>query len=607
MIPLWRDENHDLAVTIYADASADIRDKHTDTHWRMGRVALQEEGSVDIGHVWLRTTRSICEQYPGRFRGEAIGNTLRFALLGREGRTVGQFTCRVRLDGPWLELQIGDIDETLPSLVFPPPIESESLVLPTNVGRWVRSPLAERHIWAYPGHLNMRWFGGLRGDNGWMAILHEGAPDSGVLATELAVAPLWFKSLGRWAEPRTLRYRFTSGGYVGLAKAFRAYAIEHGLHRPLTEKIAEIPAAGDLRGGRILAMMQAYGVRPERYEDQLRPVPDELTEAKLPVAITHADAARVIAQARELGMRRGLVVLRGWINGGYDERHPDVWPPEPALGTTDELSHIVGDKVFPVALHDNYQDIYQQSPSWPHGVIRLPNGDPMPGGIWAGGQAYILNPRNGFAYAQRNWEQIQTLGPRAMFIDTTIAPQLYQSYEPGNTLTRAQDLELKLELLRFYKQHGLTLGSEEGADYGVPLVDWIENRHRRVAGESIPLWPLVYHDAAFCARYKHAPHTPPAGAPHWLADMLWGYPLLWDVRDLAVWARDQTDFAATTHVDNWHQHIGLDEMLSHRYLTEDGEVEQAIFTNGEIVANFTPEPCTVDGVSVPGYGYVIRG
>jgi hypothetical protein len=153
MTPLWSDENDDLAVTIYADASADIRDKHTNTRWRMGRVALQEEGPVDIGHVWLRTTRSICEQYPGRFRGEAIGDTLRFTLLGREGRMVGQFTCRVRLDGLWLELQIGDINETLPSLVFPPPIESESLVLPINVGRWVRAPLAERRVWMYPGHL----------------------------------------------------------------------------------------------------------------------------------------------------------------------------------------------------------------------------------------------------------------------------------------------------------------------------------------------------------------------------------------------------------------------------------------------------------------------
>jgi hypothetical protein len=302
MTPLWSDENDDLAVTIYADASADIRDKHTDTRWRMGRVALQEEGPVDIGHVWLRTTRSICEQYPGRFRGEAIGDTLRFTLLGREGRMVGQFTCRVRLDGLWLELQIGDINETLPSLVFPPPIESESLVLPMNVGRWVRAPL--------------------------------------------------------------------------------------------------------------------------------------------------------------------------------------------------------------------------------------------------------------------------------------------------------------------YKEQGLALGSEEGADYGVPLVDWIENRHRRVAGESIPLWPLVYHDAAFCARYDGgllATGATNTGAPHWLANMLWGYPLLWDVRDLAVWANDQTDFAATTHVDAWHQQIGLDEMLSHRYLTEDCEVEQAIFTNGAIIANFAPEPRTVEGVRVSGYGYVVKG
>jgi hypothetical protein len=89
--------------------------------------------------------------------------------------------------------------------------------------------------------------------------------------------------------------------------------------------------------------------------------------------------------------------------------------------------------------------------------------------------------------------------------------------------------------------------------------------------------------------------------------MLWGYPLLWDVRDLAVWKRDQADFAATEHVDAWHQRIGLDEMLNHRYLTEDGEVEQVTFTSGEIIANFAPEPRTVEGVRVSGYGYVVKG
>ncbi|MEM8533676.1 MAG: hypothetical protein AAGF95_22730 [Chloroflexota bacterium] len=190
MTTLWQDENAFLSVTVHEDATIEIIDKAHDTVWRMGRVALQEDNPIDVGHVWLRNTRSICEQYPGRFQGETTGDRIRFTLRGREQRIVGTFDCQMRLDGPWLEFRLSNIEQRLPSLIFPTPIVSESLVVPTNVGRWIRAPLSERHIWAYPAHLNMRWFGGLRGDNGWIAVLHEGAPDAGVLATELTATPV---------------------------------------------------------------------------------------------------------------------------------------------------------------------------------------------------------------------------------------------------------------------------------------------------------------------------------------------------------------------------------------------------------------------------------
>jgi hypothetical protein len=197
-----------------------------------------------------------------------------------------------------------------------------------------------------------------------------------------------------------------------------------------------------------------------------------------------------------------------------------------------------------------------------------------------------------------------------MFIDTTIAVQLYESYEPGNELTRAQDQALKIELLRLYKQHGQVLGSEEGADWGVPWVDWIENRHRRIPGESIPLWPLVFHDAVLNLRYTSGPTQPESlasAAPNWLADMLWGYPLIWDVRDIGRWQTERAAFASTLDVDRWIARIGCDDMIAHRYLSQDGNLEQSEFASGvALLANFAAEPRSVDGVVVPAHGYVVR-
>jgi hypothetical protein len=183
-------------------------------------------------------------------------------------------------------------------------------------------------------------------------------------------------------------------------------------------------------------------------------------------------------------------------------------------------------------------------------------------------------------------------------------------------LTRAQDEQLKVELLRLYRDQGRVLGNEEAADFGVPYLDWFENRHKRAAGgESVPLWPLVFHDAAFCARYgdfwaEYGPGTDPTGPgapPPWLTDLLWGYMLLVGVRDVAKWEAGRDRFAGTIHVDAWHARVGDAEMINHRYLTDDGQVEQTEFSSGvAITCNFATEPRTVDGVTIPGHGYVIR-
>jgi len=572
--------NDHLELTLNEDASAEFVDLATGTRWSMGRVALQEEGPIEVGHVWPRSERSICEQFPGRFRIQAVGgDSLRVTVLGRLGEPVGDFRLRVSLDGPWAEFRIDEVGEELPSLVFPPPIVSESLVLPRSIGQWVRQPLSSRYFYSLYGHLTMRWVGGLSGEQGWIAIFSEGHADAGAMVTEMTAAPGWLRSLGKWTGERAVRYGFTSGGYVGLAKRYRAWAIEHGLHRPLGDKLAERPALRSLVGGRILSFMQASPTHPENFEGRMVPVPAEIREHAETVRVrhTHADVQRLLRAAESEGVH-GLAVIRGWIRGGYDETHPDIWPPEPALGSIEELRALPSaSPSFPLALHDNYQDIYAQCPSFPNGVIRGVDGKPMAGGLWAGGQAFILNPRDGLRYARRNWPEIATLGAQGIFPDTVTAVRLYESHEPGNETTRAEDESLKIELLQFYREQGQIVGSEEAADFGVPYVDWLENRHSRLAGVSIPLWPLVFGDACFHARYAHGAVLGEP-EPRWLTDMLWGY----------VYLQGQHDGDHPhRQVDDWNAHVAGVEMLSHAYLDSDGLVERTEWANGcALTANF---------------------
>ncbi len=590
--PVLHRRNDHLEATLFDDGSLAFVHLATGERWTTGRVALQEDGPIDIGHVWPRTERSMCEQFPGRFRAKPDGDAARVTLLGRLGEETGAFTVRLELDGDEAEVRIEDISASLPSLVYPPPIVTESLVLPRNVGEWRRQPLETRHFYALYGQINMRWFGGLRGDRGWIAIFTDGHADAGVMAAKMTAAPGWLRSLGKWTPNRAVRYRFTAGGgYVGLAKAFRSWAQSQGLVKPLEQKIAERPALRQLVGGRILSFMQARPSHAGVYEERMETVPTDVVEGDVRVAFTHADVSRAIKSAAATGLH-GLAVVRGWIRGGYDESHPDIWPPEPTLGSLEELRAINdASPAFPVALHDNYQDIYPQCPSFPRGVIRDERGNLMVGGPWAGGQAYILSARAGLEYARRNWPQIASLGMPAFFPDTVTAVRLYENHDPEDRMTRFEDEALKVELLGFFRDQGLVLGSEEAADFGAPLVDWFENRHARVPGQSIPLWPLVFGDTAFNARYRQGGVEAEVG-PGWLTDMLWGYVLLR--------GHDESPSAEDRQVDAWNAEVAGVEMVDHRYLDAAGRIERTQWANGRAVtANFSD--ATFDGIPPGGY------
>ncbi len=600
-------ENDYLSVLIFSDGSTMIFDKVNNVHWNTSPVAIQEESSIDLGHVWARSARSFCEQYPGRFAVKPRGDRFQFTLLGRQNQIVGYFLADIYLEDDWLVFRIVRIDDTIPSLVFPPPVICDSLVIPSGIGLWLRDPPEsdrfDREFYPFWSDINMRWFGGIKNDACWLAILQRGLPDSGALRVNRSISPVWLKSLRKWKPTYSVRYKFTKGNYVTLAKIYRNWAIENNIFKSLDEKIEANPNLAHFIGGRLLSFFQARPPMRKRDAEDLwltREQAERRLGDRIDITFTHADVLRHIEKAKSLGFKKGPVILRGWINRGYDASHPDIWPPETALGPIDTLKQIMAlPEPIVAGLHDNYQDMYDTTPNFPKGVNIMANGRLMPAGFWAGGQAYAVNSRNGLKYAKRNWQQISTLSPKLMFIDTTTAMQMYQSYENGNTLTRTQDLRYKSELLSFLKQQGVLVGSEESADFGIPHVDWFECRHRR-SDQYVPLWPLVFHDAAFIGRYTS--RFGDRAYPAWLEDMLWGYmPLLF----MDAERRNEDHFKNTFHIDKWHEKIATSEMLDHKFLTEDRNLEQTTFSSGcSIVCNFSDKPQQADGKTVPPYGYI---
>ncbi|WP_404423718.1 DUF5696 domain-containing protein [Nibricoccus sp. IMCC34717] len=619
--PLLTLDNEFLSVVVMDDGSLRCVDKRSGEKWESGPVAYQEEIAIEQGHVWVRTDRSMAEQYPARYFGVREGELIRYRLIGPEHRVIGAFSVNYTLQDDCLSIGITDVDEALPILSFPSPFYAASVVVPQGEGRWIRQPIAGRQFWPYLARFRMRWFGGLKvdADRGYLCIFQEGVADAGIMASGFSLFPVWQKSLERWGGKRTLLVCFTQGGYVGMAKRFRRWAQQNGLFKTLRQKAAENPRLAPLIGARYIPVLQAQPALRRVNEEANLQEPTLQTDGELRVLISHADAARVREQVEKAGVDRALFNLRGWSRGGYDYGHPDVWPPEPKLGTEEEMRELCRSRREGHAwvLHDNYQDIYEHNASWPSGVVIRQNRTKLRGGFWAPGQCYILNSRDGLRYAERNWRMIETLKAQGMYIDTVAATQLYESFEVGNEQTRSQNLENKAALLRLYSDASQVTLTEEGGDFAIPHVHACETWKERAAGDTVPLWSLVYHDCTMNYRIDPiggdllwgraiAPFKMEDLERRWLEEILYGY-------GLATWALPATDadrfqllLERGKPVDEWFSKIAAEEMTDHRYLSDDWQVEQVTYASGHsVIVNFSDEAREAGGRRVAPRSYVL--
>ena len=619
-------ENKYLKVVINSDASVNIKDKKNNVSWDTFSIATQDNGRIEENNVWMRGDRTLMEQYPAHFILKKEADKYKITLLNRQNRVKGSFYCEIALDDEWLKFNILHIDDQIPSLVFPPPIVSDAILLPHGVGHMISKDRADiwyRKFLSFHTHLNMHFIGGLKEDAAWIGVYDEDVVDAGAMVVNSSVSPGWLRSMEKWNSKYSIKYKFIKGAYVDVAKTYRKHLKDTGKFKSLKEKIDEKPVLKNMLGGRTLSYFQAWPFtdanQPEEY--YFTPKQSENWNTKeVVVDFTHKDVIKSVKYAKTKGFSNGLVIMRGWINGGYDASHPDIWPPEPQLGSIDELKKLMAlPAPIITAFHDNYQDMYPNYPSFPKGINLKPDGEYMSGGFWAGGQCYILNSKDSVRYAKRNWEKVKDLGSVAYLSDTAAASKLEQSYEPGNAQTKLQDYHGKRELLSFFSKEGQLVGSEEGSDFVADICDWFENRHHRVDGENVPLFPLVFHDSVFASRYTS--FSPNKDYPKWLEDMLWGYQLQFfmnpdfggvkmkersEAVGFGATSMSEEVFISTYHVDKWHKKIGMAEMVNHKYLTEKGDVEMTEWSTGDkIIVNFSTEDVTIKNVMIPAKGYKI--
>lgn len=394
--------------------------------------------------------------------------------------------------------------------------------------------------------------------------------------------------------------------WLDAAKEFRRHEFSSKTLVPLSQR----PAARNLVGG---ANIKFHNYSRWDGQPEVKPY-------------RFADVARTCRELKSAGLDRLVAIFWGWGKDGYDRLHPDFLPANPWAGGDAGLRQAC-DEIrtlgFTVGGHDNYQDIYEDAPSFGKGesVCVTPEGKPQPGGIWTGGQCFIQCSAEALRFAQRNLPEMKRrYGWEALFIDTTTAAHLYECFSATHPRSREDDRQDKIRLMDYARKKFGLFGSEAGFSWGAEYMDywegvtlipleeggakwWAEQMHAR----AIPIFGAVYRDVL--TAYQHQSAGLVENAPLiFLASLRSGQPPYYWFTD--GFYPKNTAYIRKSYEVLAHLHrLTVDATISgHEWLSADGRVEKTMLSDGtEIVTNMSAQPVDYLNVRLPGYGFWVKG
>ena len=447
---------------------------------------------------------------------------------------------------------------------------------------------------------SMSWWGFQKGPAAMIVIVET--PDDAAYTFShpaggpTSIGPAWRPQLGRFAYLRSLRMAFLpQGNYVDLAKRYRRHVLDSGHFVSLPEKIARNPVVKSLIG------TPMAGARVLRNLSPQSPQYDKQDPAKNYQLTPYADLVKRMRQWKADGFERVNVVLSGWPNQGYDRQHPDGLPPNKEAGGWEGMKAFFDackELGYVCWKHDQYRDYYPDAPSfnrdlavreedavrpsthfpgtrfhphdWKEGYIPFMN-------YWHGGTQTYLNNRYMLGHVQKNYRLLAEHGihPQGSYNDVYgyIPPDA--DFNPEHPTTRTESMRYRAEVCAWVRRHLGIMGTEDGADWIVPHVDYVTNRANRNPGSGndesavgaiqVPLYELVYHDAVVTT------YSP--------AD-LYGF-----LHASAPQLRAQTpeDMAKTRRLAALHARVGLLEMTRHEFLNAGRTQERSTFADGTTV------------------------
>lgn len=188
-----------------------------------------------------------------------------------------------------------------------------------------------------------------------------------------------------------------------------------------------------------------------------------------------------LARMIRYGLTNSVLIIHNWQRWGYDYRLPDIWPPNPQIGSIEDLQRIAAlarasDVLW--GLHDNYIDFYPDAEGYSYRRIYFTS-EGYPHRAWYNESrdalSYKWRPDAILPFVKRNTELIRAhVLPTCSFVDVFASQPCGVWYDhEGRRYTPAQMRQHWGEAFAHIREafQGAPTISEAGHDH---LVGWLD-------------------------------------------------------------------------------------------------------------------------------------
>jgi hypothetical protein len=202
----------------------------------------------------------------------------------------------------------------------------------------------------------------------------------------------------------------------------------------------------------------------------------------------YADIAARMADMIRYGLTDSFLTVHVWQRWGYDYRLPDIWPPDPSMGTIEDMrkiAEVCGKQDIPWGLHDNYIDFYPDAEGYTYDPICFtPNGEPIKAWYNQGreAQSYRWRPDEFMPFLQRNLKAIKEgVAPTHYFIDVFTSIGCIDFYDRDGRFHSSTETRQRwgdaFAWIRDYLGGNAPTTSEAGDDQLIGYLDGADCQH----------------------------------------------------------------------------------------------------------------------------------